>query len=100
MLLNKNAEIKGVVEARSSEGEYSQYLRLRDFGINVLKDKNKKTMHHKVFIIDKNIVITGSFNPTESADKRNDENILIIHDSTIAGKYLGEFDRVWDLAKS
>ena len=100
MLLNKNAEIKGVVEARSSEGEYSQYLRLRDFGINVLKDKNKKTMHHKVFIIDGNIVITGSFNPTESADKRNDENILIIHDSIIAGKYLKEFDRVWELASN
>ena len=57
-------------------------------------------MHHKVFIIDENIVITGSFNPTESADKRNDENILIIHDSIVAGKYLGEFDRVWKMAKS
>lgn len=98
MLFNKNAGIRGVVEARGSEAEYSQYPRLRDFGINVLKDKNKKTMHHKVFIIDNSTVITGSFNPTESADKRNDENILIIHDKVIAGKYLGEFDRVWDLA--
>lgn len=100
MLLNKNAGLIGVVEARGSEGEYSQYPRLRDFGINVLKDKNKKTMHHKVFIIDENIVITGSFNPTESADKRNDENILIVHDKTIAKKYLEEFNRVWGLASN
>jgi len=41
-------------------------------------------------------VITGSFNPTEGADKRNDENILIIHDQRIANLFLQEFERVYD----
>ena len=40
-------------------------------------------MHHKVFIIDEEIVITGSFNPSKNADTRNDENILIINKKTM-----------------
>ena len=51
-------------------------------------------MHHKVFIIDNRTVITGSFNPTKNGDTRNDENILIIHDEKIAGKYLEEFNEL------
>ena len=51
-------------------------------------------MHHKVFIIDGKTVITGSFNPTEGGDKRNDENILIIRDEGIAQKFREEFEQI------
>ena len=40
-------------------------------------------------------MITGSFNPTEGADTRNDEDILIIHDKAIANLFLQEFERVY-----
>ena len=39
-------------------------------------------------VIDKKKVITGSFNFTESADKRNAENVLIVVDKKLATKYL------------
>jgi phospholipase D len=52
-------------------------------------------MHHKVFIIDKEAVVTGSYNPTKSGNTRNDENMLIIHDKEIANQFLEEFDFVW-----
>jgi len=94
-ILFKNIDIKGIFEARGSGSEYSQYNRLKDFGLEVKKDKNKKTMHHKVFIIDDNTVITGSFNPTGSGNYRNDENILIIHNKEIADKFLEEFELLW-----
>ena len=70
-------------------------IRCYRFGLDVIKDKNKFMMHHKVFIIDKKIVVTGSFNPTGNGDTNNDENILIIHDEGVAQKYLKEFERVW-----
>jgi len=63
--------------------------------MDVKKDSNKYNMHHKVFIIDNETVVTGSYNPTSSGDEKNDENILIIHDKGIAKKFLDEFDRVW-----
>jgi len=52
-------------------------------------------MHHKVFIIDNRTVITGSMNPTGAGDRKNDENILVIHDEDIAEKYIEEFLRLF-----
>jgi phosphatidylserine/phosphatidylglycerophosphate/cardiolipin synthase-like enzyme len=43
--------------------------------------------HSKVMIIDNEIVITGSYNFTASAEKRNAENLLIIDDKELAKKY-------------
>ncbi len=52
-------------------------------------------MHHKVFIVDEKIVVTGSFNPTNNGDKNNDENVVIIEDSAIAEMFVQEFWRVY-----
>jgi len=68
-------------------------------GAEVRKDGNSATMHHKVFIIDEKIVITGSFNPSKNADTKNDENILVIENTELASKFLEEFDLVWAEAK-
>ena len=80
--------------------EHSQFMRLNYSGIDVVKDGNKNNLHHKVFIIDEETVITGSFNPTGSGDKRNDENILIIKDKEIVRQFKEEFDTVYAEAKA
>lgn len=90
--------IKGVMEARQVT-KYSQFVRLEYQGIDVIKDKNKQNMHHKVFVIDEETVITGSFNPTDGGDRRNDENILIIKDKRIAKLFVEEFRNVYDKPK-
>ena len=84
-------DIKGVFEARQIS-KYSKFNLLEYQGIDVKRDNNKANMHHKVFIIDNETVITGSFNPTDGADTRNDENVLIINDKSIARLFLKEFD--------
>ena len=94
LLFNDEIEIKGVFEKSQGGSKYSQYRRLKDFGLDVVVDNNGYAMHHKVFIIDNETVVTGSFNPTGSGDKKNDENIIIIHDGAIAQLYLEEFERV------
>jgi phosphatidylserine/phosphatidylglycerophosphate/cardiolipin synthase-like enzyme len=63
-------------------------------------DGNPKSMHHKVIIIDGQIVVTGSYNFSKSAKTRNDENTLILHNSEIAKLYLDEFERVWEIAEN
>jgi len=90
----QDLDIKGVFEARQVS-KYSKYNLLEYQGIDVKKDSNKANMHHKVFIIDNKTVITGSFNPTAGADTRNDENILIMHDKSIANLFIQEFERVY-----
>jgi len=102
----KGIMVKGVFEKKQNTNQYSEYFRLKNIstGINaermdVLYDGNKYNMHHKVFIIDDKIVITGSFNPTANGDKGNDENILIIHNKGLAEEYIKEFDTIYGEAK-
>jgi len=102
ILLLKHADglaVRGVMEVRQISKD-SQFQRLQFQGVDVLRDGNKNTMHHKVFIIDGKTVITGSMNPTKNGDERNDENILIIHDEAMAQQFLAEFERVYAEAVS
>jgi len=96
IILFKNLEVKGIFDTTQAGSKYSQFKRLKDFGIDVKKDKNKKSMHHKVFIVDNRTVITGSMNPTGSGNFNNDENILMIHNKDIANAFLMEFDSLWN----
>jgi phosphatidylserine/phosphatidylglycerophosphate/cardiolipin synthase-like enzyme len=60
---------------------------LGEAGIPVLVDKPPGLMHDKVMIIDGEAVVTGSFNYTYSAEHRNVENLLVIHDPALAAQY-------------
>ena len=97
ILLIKHKEgvlVRGVMEARQIS-EHSKFAVLSYQQVDVLKDANPNSMHHKVFIVDNQTVVTGSFNPSKGGDERNDENLLIIHDEKIAAKYLDEFEKVY-----
>ena len=60
-------------------------------GLPVCRDGEKGLMHHKVIIIDQQVVITGSYNFTASAERYNDENILVLRDPRLAEMYLAEY---------
>lgn len=55
-------------------------------------------LHHKVFIIDERIVITGSYNPTANGNERNNENVLIIHSAAVASAFIQEYNHVTGFA--
>jgi len=93
---NAGVTVAGVFE----EGQYysntgTEFDRLLDAGLDIRLDGNDRNMHHKVIIIDEETVITGSYNFSRSAEERNDENILVIHNADIATQYLAEFERVF-----
>lgn len=96
------AELMGVFEKTQVAGGHSQYDKFRSAGnkIEVYLDANPRNMHHKVIVIDGNTTIAGSFNFSESADKSNDENIVIIRNSSVAKLFEQEFQKVYVLAKS
>jgi phosphatidylserine/phosphatidylglycerophosphate/cardiolipin synthase-like enzyme len=68
-------------------------------GLDVLRDGNGGLMHHKVMIIDENTVIFGSYNFTNSAETKNDENLIVIYNEQIAEQFIAEFQRVYAQAK-
>jgi phosphatidylserine/phosphatidylglycerophosphate/cardiolipin synthase-like enzyme len=77
----------------------TEYDTLHNAGLDVWLDGNPRLMHHKVIIIDGQVVITGSYNFSNNAEQSNDENTLIIHDPNIAAQYLTEFQRIYEQAK-
>lgn len=51
-------------------------------------------LHHKFGVIDQRLVIMGSQNWTEAANRGNDEFVLTIDNPTVAAHYQREFDRL------
>lgn len=80
-------------QVKSNKG--TEFDPFQQAGLQVYKDGNPGQMHHKVIIIDEKIVITGSYNFSASAERTNDENIVIIFDEPLAIQYLAEFERVY-----
>jgi phosphatidylserine/phosphatidylglycerophosphate/cardiolipin synthase-like enzyme len=91
--------VEGVMDEeqiRSNQG--TEFDPFRQAELDVRKDGIDGLMHHKVFIIDESIVVFGSYNFSQSAEQRNDENLIIIYSPVIAEQFLQEFQRVQDQA--
>jgi phosphatidylserine/phosphatidylglycerophosphate/cardiolipin synthase-like enzyme len=86
--------VSGVFEKTGSGTQYSEYMKMRMAGIDVVLDRNVGLMHHKVIIIDGTIVIMGSYNFSKNASRNNDENVLVIHHGEIAREYTAEYLRL------
>lgn len=66
----------------------SQLSLFQKAGISVYIDLVPGIAHNKIMIIDSQSVLTGSFNWTEAAQKRNAENLLWITDPSYVQPYL------------
>jgi len=92
--------VRGVFERQNAAGSGADFSRLKQGGVDVLEDGNCYILHHKVIVIDERTVITGSYNFTGSAEKDNDENLVIVDDRALAQAYLEEFERVYAQAQA
>ena len=63
--------------------------------VSMRQDGKHAIAHNKVMVIDEHIVITGSFNFTNSAETRNAENFLILKSSALAARYKEEWHKHW-----
>ena len=86
--------VEGILEQIGSETENSEMTRLFCAGLPVFQDGNPYILHHKVFIIDEEIVVLGSFNFSSSSANDNDENMVIVHDPDLAAQFLAEYARL------
>jgi phosphatidylserine/phosphatidylglycerophosphate/cardiolipin synthase-like enzyme len=61
-------------------------------GIPVLIDYRPAIAHNKVIVVDKHIVVTGSYNFTAAAERRNTENVTVIDSSEVASRFLANWE--------
>ena len=87
--------IAGVMdEEQISSNQGTEYDPFKQADLDVRIDGNAGQMHHKVFIVDEKIVVLGSYNFSQSAEEKNDENLIIVYNSLIAEQFMMEFKRV------
>tara|TARA_Y100000310_G_scaffold317846_1_gene371198 strand:- start:17779 stop:18699 length:921 start_codon:yes stop_codon:yes gene_type:complete len=68
----------------------------RKFNTNYTKSDLWGLMHNKFCIIDDNIVITGSMNPTVNGMKKNNNNLVVIKSKYVSNNYQDEFNEMWN----
>ncbi|WP_018112412.1 phospholipase D-like domain-containing protein [Thermus igniterrae] len=64
-------------------------------GIPVRQDGNPYTLHHKVMVLDRTWVVTGSYNFSLRAFQVNNENLLVLKGPALAERYREEILRLW-----
>ena len=69
--------------AKYSAGDFTAHM-----GVTTYIDSRHAIAHNKIIIIDKETVITGSFNFTKAAEEKNAENLLIIKNKKLAEIYI------------
>lgn len=93
-LHRKGIRIRCLYDYGQSKNKASKDEEMQKKGLKVFYSPNRRgKMHHKVIIIDRNTVITGSFNFSKNAEKTNDENILVVRSPALAGIYTREMNR-------
>ena len=84
---SKTADVKIVIDNSNNHGQVK--------GEGVREDSDKQLMHNKFCVIDKKLVLTGSFNPTDNDNSKNNNNVLVIFSKTLAENYEDEFNELW-----
>ena len=93
----RGLKVRCIGDDGNSKVKGSDVRLLASVGIPCKTDNNIRFhMHNKMAIIDNSVVITGSFNWTNQAINKNQDNILFIEDKNIANQYTEYFNKVWD----
>lgn len=88
-------DVRVVVDKSNATARYTAATFLANQGVPVRVDYRYAIMHDKFMIVDGATVETGSFNFTASAEAKNAENVIVLHDPTVAQRYGQEWDRLW-----
>ena len=90
--------VSGIFESRHAGWADIKIGPLHSLGAEVRFDRNPNALHHKVLVIDDKITISGSFNFSDSADRSNDENMLVIDSGPVARAFGRELQSLMSVA--
>src|SRR5574343_94620 len=89
---NKGIKIKCVYDKTQAKNKSSKIQDLIDSGIDCVQWDKNYLMHHKYLIIDNSVVLTGSYNWSDNAQK-NSENCVLIKDYIAVDNFADNFTK-------
>ena len=88
----RGVEVEVILDRQEQKDhKYVAAKALKAGGAFVWLDDRHACAHNKLIIIDRETVITGSFNFTYAAEDKNAENVLIITSQDLAGLYTDNY---------
>lgn len=92
----RGMRVRILADRRQAAGRGAQVLPLYRAGLNVRVHTIHQTQHNKFAVFDGTAVVTGSYNWTYNASRRNDENCLFIdNEPETVSRYREAFERLW-----
>ena len=88
----RGVQVKIILDRSQRKERYSSADFTAHAGIPTYIDAAHSIAHNKVMVIDKVVVITGSFNFTKAAEGNNAENLLVIRSKDMAKVYSGNWE--------
>jgi phosphatidylserine/phosphatidylglycerophosphate/cardiolipin synthase-like enzyme len=82
-LAKAHIKIRGVLDGAQANHNWAATHPVQKAGVELYKVPKQgklRKLHHKLMVIDKQVVIAGSLNYTSRANRLNDENIIILGD--------------------
>ena len=92
----RGVKIMMIADALNATNKYSKHKELRNNGILVKTENYAGKMHSKTMIIDDKYVILGSMNFSKNGEYRNDENMIVVKNPSIARFYRKFFEYQWN----
>lgn len=96
--IKRGVAVRVLVDAKTAESKGSDVQLLRSKGATVRTDGEHPIFHNKIMIVDRRMVLTGSYNWTQAAHS-NAENLLVLRSEDLARRYREEFAKHWSHAK-
>ena len=91
----RGVAVRVVMDAKTANTNQYVIGLLQQDDIATRQDDKHAIAHDKVMVIDNAIVITGSFNFTNSAATRNAENVLVLTSTELAQRYKTDWLKHW-----
>ena len=89
----RGIKVEVILDKSQRTQKYSSSTFLANARIPTYIDAEHAIAHNKIIIIDRSVVITGSFNFTKAAEENNAENLLVIRSKEVAKPYLDNWLR-------
>jgi phosphatidylserine/phosphatidylglycerophosphate/cardiolipin synthase-like enzyme len=92
---SRSVRVRVITDDYKAEDLGSDVCDLAEAGVPVVVDHSQAHMHHKFVIVDRSIVVTGSYNWTRSAARENHENLVICDQPRLVRRFVDEFEKLW-----
>lgn len=92
----RGVSVKVILDKSNVHDKHSAKDLITQSHIPLRIDSPSGIAHNKIIIIDAQVVLTGSYNFSAAAYKRNTENLLLIHNPALATTYLTNWTDRWN----